>query len=404
MNEEQNPGKTGMKALGQEMLDLGTRCLNAGTQWLNQRRNEMANEYEHRGNRQQDRNQSRHGDDRNGRLQGGAGGRYRATDYDDPRGEYEQSQGASRGGQWDGSAYAEQRYGSDHSESGGSRGYGQGGYAQDHHGGQGRRDMQAGRFSGYASEDESVYALNQQGARAFANEQYGQGMRGQGGQARFGQGNHAQGAYGQGSYGHRPFDQGEYNQSGYGRGDFAEIGAGHGGDPRHVQGLGNQRQGGDYGQGYGQGSAQRGEGWSGQSGHGSGGDSMDVQQGRQSHRGKGPRNYSRSDERITEDINERLMLDDDVDATHINVSVSNGEVTLEGTVEQRWMKHRIEDLAERCPGVKDVENRIRVKRANEAETEGERSTSSVSGNGGSKSGSTSKSPPSTSGTTSRTNS
>lgn len=441
MSEDRNPETTGIKALGQEMLDLGTRCLNAGTQWLNQRRNEMANEYEHRGNRQQDFNQTRHADGRNGRLQASAGGRYHGTDYDDPRAEYEQSQGASRGGQWDSSAHAEQRYGTDYSESGGSRGYGQG---------QGRRDMQAGRFGGYASEDESLYGMNQQGAREFANEQYGQGMRGQGGQSRFGQGGSAQRAYdreaygpsaygqgsqgrgssGQGSYGQRPYDQGEYNQSGYGRGDFAEIGAGHGGDARHAQSLGNQRQGG-YGQSYGQGSHGQGsygqgssygqsgqadEGWGSQAGHGSGGygtgnQSMGGQQGRQSHRGKGPRNYSRSDERITEDLNERLMQDDDIDATHINVSVSNGEVTLEGTVEQRWMKHRIEDLAERCSGVKDVENRIRVKRSGEDENEGDRSASSSASSSatGSKSGTTNKSTnpsanPSATGTTSRTSS
>jgi hypothetical protein len=463
VSEGKNPGTPGMKALGQEMLDLGMRCLNAGTQWLNHRRNDMANEYEYRGNRQQDHNQSRYGDGRNGRLQGGAGGRYKGTDYEDPRSEFEQSQGAGRGGQWDSSsAYAEQRYGSDYSESGGSRGYGGPDDDQNRFGGQrgqGRRDMQAGRFGGYASEDESIYGLNQQGARDFAQEQYGQGQYGRGGQARFGQGGYggqgqqrglgrseglgqsgghgesqygqggygpspygqdhrqggyAQGGYGQGSYNARtynprPYDQGEYNQSGYGRGDFAQVGFGHGGDPRQGHALGDYRQQGygqsgygqsgygrgGYGQsGYNQGYAQGDEGW-GSAGYGMGG-----QQGRQSHRGKGPRNYARSDERITEDLNEWLMQDDSIDATHINVSVSNGEVTLEGTVEQRWMKHRIEDLAERCSGVKDVENRIRVKRSDDSESD--RSASNASTNGG-KSVST-KANPSTTGTTARTNS
>jgi hypothetical protein len=425
VSEEKNPGTSGMKALGQEMLDLGMRCLNAGTQWINHRRNDMANEYEYRGNPQQDQNQSRYGDGRNGRLQGGAGGRYKGTDYEDPRSEFEPSQGAGRGGQWDSSsAYAEQRYGQDYSESGGSRGYGGPDYGQDRFGGQrgqGRRDTQVGRFGGYASEDESVYGLNQQGAREFAQEQYGQGLRGQGGQSRFGQGGHGgqgqqrglgrgeglgQSGYGQGAYNQRPYDQGEYSQSGYGRGDFAQVGFGHGGDPRQGQALGDYRQRG-YGQsgynqsGYNQGYAQGDEGW-GNAGHGMGG-----QQGRQSHRGKGPRNYARSDERITEDLNERLMQDDDIDATHVNVSVSNGEVTLEGTVEQRWMKHRIEDLAERCAGVKDVENRIRVKRTDDSESDRSASTSNasttnLSTNGG-KSVST-KANPSTTGTTARPNS
>jgi hypothetical protein len=421
VSEEKNPGTSGMKALGQEMLDLGMRCLNAGTQWINDRRNDMANEYEYRGNPQQDHNQSRYGDGRNGRLQGGAGGRYKGTDYEDPRSEFEQSQGAGRGGQWDSSsAYAEQRYGPDYSESGGSRGYGGPDYGQDRFGGQrgqGRRDTQVGRFGGYASEDESVYGLNQEGAREFAQEQYGQGLRGQGGQARFGQGGHGgqgqqrglgrgeglgQSGYGQGAYNQRPYDQGEYNQSGYGRGDFAQVGFGHGGDPRQGHALGDYRQRG-YGQsgynqsGYNQGYAQGDEGW-GSAGYGMGG-----QQGRQSHRGKGPRNYARSDERITEDLNERLMQDDDIDATHINVSVSNGEVTLEGTVEQRWMKHRIEDLAERCSGVKDVENKIRVKRTDDSESDRSGSSSNAASTNGGKSVST-KANPSTTGTTARPNS
>jgi hypothetical protein len=37
-------------------------------------------------------------------------------------------------------------------------------------------------------------------------------------------------------------------------------------------------------------------------------------------------------------------------------------VTLTGTVEVRWMKHRAEDIAEAVGGVEDVENRIRVIR------------------------------------------
>jgi osmotically-inducible protein OsmY len=43
------------------------------------------------------------------------------------------------------------------------------------------------------------------------------------------------------------------------------------------------------------------------------------------------------------------------------VNVLAGKVTLEGTVPSRYMKHYIEDLADGCPGVQDIENRIRVK-------------------------------------------
>jgi len=78
------------------------------------------------------------------------------------------------------------------------------------------------------------------------------------------------------------------------------------------------------------------------------------------NRGRGPRNYSRSDERITEDVNDRLTDDYMLDASDIDVTVSSGEVTLSGTVNNRQAKRRAEDIAESVSGVKNVENRIRV--------------------------------------------
>ncbi len=78
------------------------------------------------------------------------------------------------------------------------------------------------------------------------------------------------------------------------------------------------------------------------------------------YRGVGPRNYARSDERIREDLNERLTEADDLDASDLTVEVSNGVATLGGMVPQRWMKHRAEDLADGCTGVRDVRNQIRV--------------------------------------------
>jgi osmotically-inducible protein OsmY len=81
------------------------------------------------------------------------------------------------------------------------------------------------------------------------------------------------------------------------------------------------------------------------------------------HRGKGPRNYRRGDERITEDINESLTQDGRIDAEDIEVSVSNGEVTLSGTAQDRREKRWAEDLAEQVSGVSDVSNQIRIKRA-----------------------------------------
>jgi len=79
------------------------------------------------------------------------------------------------------------------------------------------------------------------------------------------------------------------------------------------------------------------------------------------HRGRGPKNYRRSDERIKEDVNDRLSDDYYVDASDIEVAVSNTEVTLTGTVNNRADKRRAEDIADSVSGVTNVENRLRVK-------------------------------------------
>jgi hypothetical protein len=76
--------------------------------------------------------------------------------------------------------------------------------------------------------------------------------------------------------------------------------------------------------------------------------------------GRGPRNYVRSDERILEDVNERLTGHPDIDATNVAVRVDGGEVTLEGWVPDRRMKRLAEDVAYTTRGVVDVHNRIRM--------------------------------------------
>jgi hypothetical protein len=90
------------------------------------------------------------------------------------------------------------------------------------------------------------------------------------------------------------------------------------------------------------------------------------------HRGKGPSGYTRSDDRIKEDVCQALQDDDEIDATHIEITVKSGEVTLSGHVNDRRTKRMAEDLAERMSGVKDVNNNIRVQSEN---------TSSNAGNG-----------------------
>jgi hypothetical protein len=78
--------------------------------------------------------------------------------------------------------------------------------------------------------------------------------------------------------------------------------------------------------------------------------------------GKGPKGYVRSDERIREDVCDRLSDDDELDASDITVAVSNGEVRLEGSVLDRQSKHRAEDLAESVSGVRDITNNLRARK------------------------------------------
>ena len=76
--------------------------------------------------------------------------------------------------------------------------------------------------------------------------------------------------------------------------------------------------------------------------------------------GRGPKGYQRSDERIREDVCDRLTMSGDVDASNIEVQVNAGEVTLRGTADSRYTRRAAEDLAEAIPGVKHVHNEIRV--------------------------------------------
>jgi len=113
--------------------------------------------------------------------------------------------------------------------------------------------------------------------------------------------------------------------------------------------------------------------------------------------GRGPKNYTRSDDRIREDVSDRLEQHGEIDATEIEVRVETAEVILEGTVPDRRTKRLAEDVVEDTPGVKQVHNRLRIQ-GNGGESDFNRSQSgagsqSTSGSqrGQSTAGSTSKS-------------
>lgn len=139
-------------------------------------------------------------------------------------------------------------------------------------------------------------------------------------------------------------------------------------DPRSNSGW----QGGGYrerGQHYDQSSAFDGESttglgnrrYSAESQFGYGGDRASSQQNRYGSRRTMPKGYTRSDERIREDVCERLSHSG-LDVGDVSVEVSQANVRLEGTVKDRYVKHAIEDCADDCMGVQDIDNRIRVQK------------------------------------------
>lgn len=83
-------------------------------------------------------------------------------------------------------------------------------------------------------------------------------------------------------------------------------------------------------------------------------------------RGRGPKGYQRSDERIRDDVCERIARSG-IDADEVEVSVKEREVTLAGTVRSRPDKWRLEELADDVFGVEDVHNTLQVRRTTERE-------------------------------------
>ena len=135
---------------------------------------------------------------------------------------------------------------------------------------------------------------------------------------------------------------GRVSEYGYFGDESEEYGGRHQGGSRYGSGSRPQR---GYQSGYGQ--------EEGGIGHGD-------RRFDEDYSGRGPRNYSRSDERIKEDICDELSSDPQCNAEDIEIEVKDGMVTLSGTVPSRKMKHRAEDIADAARGVKDVDNRIRV--------------------------------------------
>jgi hypothetical protein len=109
------------------------------------------------------------------------------------------------------------------------------------------------------------------------------------------------------------------------------------------------------------------EGWNRETGYGFQGTDMGMgappDEDRGPHYGKGPKGYKRSDERTLEDVCDAIAHQGHIDASDVEVKVEGGTVTLSGTVMHRQDKRGLEHIAERCRGVREVHNELRLKRA-----------------------------------------
>jgi osmotically-inducible protein OsmY len=276
-------------------------------------------------------------------MQGNYGSRGPGQGWDEGQGRYDRGPGRMQ----EGSGYRQGDYGQSGSyardfQSAQHRGFeGQTAYRQQ--GGLGPRDW------GHGTDD---YRMNDYG-RSFDRQ----------GQARHGQSQHEMGSFG-GGHGNFGTQAGNYGGG---------MGGGYGGYGSRGGSYGNQ---GDSQGNYGSQGSYAGQGSTGRS------------------QFRSPKGY-RSDDRIREDICDRLGTLSGVDPSEVEVNVRDGEVTITGTVRERWQKHQIENTADAISGVKDVHNQIRVKqqddRADTASSSSASATKSSVDNGNRKAGATSSS-------------
>ncbi len=342
-NDRQAPGTSEFRAVAEEAWDLSAHALHAARDWFTGRRTPEMRERNPGDMRQRGASSSwQDTHEHEGRY-----GRY-------GRGRF--TQASTRGTAWDRDEQTrgESRFGSDEAFRAGERERGHGAGRAAGYGAygerEGGRDYAAPRGYAYEDEDFDSAAWPRTGRRDYGPGGYGSGPSFERGPGAYG--------YGQGEYDER-YEPGYTAQD---RAGSRGQGSAYGGSDRFARGAGER----DFNDRWE--NAYRGEGYeSAAYGGGAAGYASPQRQGygREpvtglGRRGLGPKNYTRSDERIREDVSERLSDDDQLDASDIEVQVNQGTVTLAGTVQARWEKHRAEDIADGCSGVRDVHNQIRV--------------------------------------------
>lgn len=341
-----------LKEMAQEVVRFGERCVQAGRDWLNERREDM--------NHRDDDDRRDHLSGRNyGEEQGNVRGSARQA-----RGQYGYGEQAERGqaernrtqqsftqanrsrGEYYGGQFSDRAQGVGWDDDrgnwdyeGGPERYGASGYAERSQGQGGAGRQQGAQYGAQAGSSDYYRSRQGYGAQGSFGSDYNTYGRNQG--------------YGEGSGYTQQSSRTQGSRLGGASSASGSRASQHAGqgymDEGEMSGYGGREL---SSQQYGSSSSGRYGTAPGQYGYGG--------YGATSYRGVGPKNYRRSDERLAEDINERLTDDDDLDASDITVRVAAGKVTLEGAVDQRWMKHRAEDIADSCIGVKEVDNRIQV--------------------------------------------
>jgi hypothetical protein len=383
-----------LKDVAQEVMRFGERCVQAGRHWLNERKDEMNNR---NNDGRHDYGAGQQDLGREPRRQGS--GQYR-DQFGEPSGGLNQERGGrgmpgnrGRGEYYGGAQFGERTQAAGWDEEGGewsyeggperfsTSGYSEGnlrasgGYQGDYSQSQRQTVGQYGRQPYGQGQGQDTYGLHRaplgRERNQWGGSDYYPGRQGHGAQESFGSEYNTYGrnqGYGEGSGYTRqsaafassrdryPGSRQQFNPAWRENAGFGGRGPQYGGQDyvdegemsgyRGTRELSTQEYGSRSSGRYGTEPGQYGYGGYGLGGRG--------------YRGMGPKNYSRSDERLTEDLNERLTDDDDLDASEITVRVADGKVTLEGSVDQRWMKHRAEDIADACSGVREVDNRITV--------------------------------------------
>jgi len=133
-----------------------------------------------------------------------------------------------------------------------------------------------------------------------------------------------------------PFDN-------FGQGQFGAYGGGYGGGYGPNYGGYNQPFGGGYGPSGAFVGAQRNTWTLGP------------------YTGYGPQGRIPSDQRIEDEVIDRMTMHGHLDARNIQVKVQNREVTLSGNVDSRQAKRLAEDIADSVPGVVDVHNELKIQ-------------------------------------------